>query len=364
MVWMGWCAMAAVMITSGCWRSASDMTSARAGHSATLLGDGRVLIVGGRGGTGAELASAELFDPAIDGFVATGSLLVPRRGHVAVRLVDGRALILGGEIPGGEGALKTIEAYSPSAGTFSVAGSLALARSGFAATLLADGTVLVTGGRVGYEQVDSAEIFDPVTGASTLLAAHMTVTRAGHSAVVLVGGRVLIYGGRDPRSSGGGGRTEAEIYDPLSRSFVAAAPTVSTRSVTAAVLLQDGRVLISGGDIGGAAELTPMASAEVFNPGTSTFTGTGAPLTARAYHTATLLPGGDVVIAGGLAQKGVVLNSAERWSPGTGAFTATATMSTPRVGHTATALGDGRVLVAGGTSAFGGAPLASAELYQ
>ena len=122
-----------------------------------------------------------------------------------------------------------------------------------------------------------------------------------------------------------------------------------------AVLLRNGRVLVAGGRDSSS---SPLASAELYDPATSTWAATGSLATARYSHTATLLPNGKVLVAGGVGDPA----SAEVYDPATGTWSATGRLEEARTAHTATLLADGKVLVAGG---FGGSGvLASAELYD
>jgi hypothetical protein len=181
---------------------------ARAQHTATLLSNGKVLLVGNISDTG----SAELFDPTSGLFSVTGSLIEARVHHTATLLPNGNVLVLGGtqvRPPGGGGAaaapvsLDSAEVYDSVKGVFRIAGKLLVARDSHSATLLANGTVLVAGG---YEHgfdgdadpewhtMSTAELFDPATSISTV-AASLETDRAEHVATQLNNGQVLITGG-------------------------------------------------------------------------------------------------------------------------------------------------------------------------
>jgi hypothetical protein len=121
------------------------------------------------------------------------------------------------------------------------------------------------------------------------------------------------------------------------------------------------KVLVAGGYGGGT---LPLASAELYDVASGTFSPTGSMTTPRQRQTATLLNNGLVLITGGIDDHSRVLASAELYDPQTGVFRATGSMTSPREWHTATLLGDGRVLVTGGTGADQSTPLAGAEIYD
>jgi hypothetical protein len=177
----------------------------------------------------------------------------------------------------------------------------------------------------------------------------MTTPRFLHTATLLADGRVLIAGG-DILDGTGVFKTlsSAEIYDPGTGAFTATGNMTTPRDEHTATLLPDGKVLIAGGGVtnatGSLADPT-LIGAELYDPDTGTFSATGNLTTPRAIHTATLLNNGTVLIAGGLQQPAdVFLASAELYDPSTGVFTATGNMTGPWA-DTATLLANGKVLI-------------------
>jgi Galactose oxidase, central domain/Abnormal spindle-like microcephaly-assoc'd, ASPM-SPD-2-Hydin len=186
----------------------------------------------------------------------------------------------------------------------------------------------------------------------------MNTARDIQTATLLNNGMVLIAGGE----GSSGSVASAELYDPVTGTFTPTGSMNIPRVRHTATLLNNGTVLITGGTDDNAGGIV-LASAEVYDPAKGTFTPTGSMNSARESHTATLLKSGRVLVAGGVGFEA----SAEVYDPTTGTFTATGSMNTGRYAHTATLLNDGTVLVAGGIGPGGnlgsGVSLASAELF-
>ena len=286
------------------------MATARGFDTATRLSDGRVLVAGGNPGAwdyaGPLIASAELYDPTTGTFSPTGSMTTARDVHTATLLLDGRVLITGGD-DRFRHPLASAELYDPKTGTFSPTGSMKAARDFHVATLLADGRVLITGGspfgmqlRLG-QFLASAEVYDPKTGTFSPTGS-MATPRASHTATLLADGRVLITGGAKSTANGTGTTSlaSAELYDPKTGTFTTTGSMTVARTFQEATLLADGRVLVTGGCADGWDYNDHFyAAAEIYDPKTGTFTATGSMADALVAQTATLLPDGRVLIAGG-----------------------------------------------------------------
>lgn len=201
---------------TGTFSKTGSMSMARRGHTATLLQDGRVLVVGNGGESSPSSKIADLYDPATGRFTRTGSMKVGRWLHTATLLQDGRVLILGGRSPQ-DAVYTSAETYDPRSGSFSSAGSMSEGRQNQTATLLPDGQVLIAGGYWSDGQhwrvLSSTEMYDPSTGNVSPLGS-MGTARDGHTATLLDDGRVLFVGGAEIGPSGGISVLTAVIYQP------------------------------------------------------------------------------------------------------------------------------------------------------
>jgi hypothetical protein len=242
-------------------------------------------------------------------------------------------------------------------------GPIGAGRQIHTSTVLADGRVLVAGGyALGDGPLASASLYDPATNTFSPTGS-LAEARGEQSSTLLSDGRVLIAGGGIAGwVFSGTFLASAELFDPKTGTFSTTGSLGTPREAHTSTLLKDGRVLITGG------VETPnqsLASAELYDPKTGTFSATGSMATARAWHTATLLSDGRVLVVGGWPagwSSGFALSSAEIYDPRTGRFTATGSMPGGRTFHAATLLSDGRVLVTGGQDTA--AELASAEIYD
>jgi hypothetical protein len=314
-----------------------SMSTTRSESTVTLLRDGRVLFAGGTDATGL-LASAEIYDPTTGRFSPTGSMTLARASQSATLLPDGHVLIAGGEGDGVAVALASAELYDPATGKFSPTGAMVDGRMFQSATLLSNGKVLTAGGyalsrilpasvvtaptlgpsdKVLFASIlTSAELYDPATGKFSPTGS-MATARDSVTTTLLSDGRVLIVGdyaqSEQPTTSSPGPAeyASAELYDPATGKFILTGSMASPRSLHAAVLLSDGRVLV----VGGGTQVANLATAELYSPKTGTFSPTGSMSVGRSGPIVIRLPDGRVLVAGGIGDGDKPLSSAEVYQP-------------------------------------------------
>ncbi len=328
------------------WAPGPNLSYTRAGHTATLLNDGQVLVAGGIGygfdeiGT---LDTCELLDQAGTAWGSAPKLLAPRVFHSATRLDDGRVLVVGG------GKLKVFPIH------------------------FVDHFPYID---IDISFVTDTDCYTPGTPGSWNHQGHLTQQRFLHTATLLKDGRVLVVGGSDTKIVQGPTQpevvpvplTSCELFVPTTNSWQTVASLKHSRIAHTATLLPDGRVLVAGGETETQSGLEVSRSYEIYDPDKNTWTCPTDQFSQdpskrlqipRVLHTATLLTdgpeAGKVLLAGG---DGAEANSSsELYDPADDTWSLTDDFYYPRSQHQAVRLSDGTVLAVGGTPN-------KAELFQ
>jgi N-acetylneuraminic acid mutarotase len=346
-------ALCTTAASPGYLRRTANMTEARASHTITLLADGRAFVAGGFAGDDREafpFHTTEFFDPSTNRFTRGPDMSQGRSGHTATLLSDGRVFIMGGWTDAA-GTFGTAEIDDPSGSRAPQTLAPITARAAHTATTLRDGRILIVGG-VDRNDVElaSAELFDPKTG-KFAPAGEMSVARAAHTATLLGDGRVAIVGGSNGRYPNMNVQRSVEVYDPATNRFSVAGALHVARQKHGAVLLEDGRVLVVGGsdnrDWRGRYD-----SAEIFDATTGNSTAVSG-MNARRFkfpHAVLKLSPGRVLIAGGGAEAEIFDEELGRFYRTDGSF------GDPLFYSAAIVLRDGRALITGGYSEGGTLP--------
>jgi N-acetylneuraminic acid mutarotase len=329
------------------WHVAGPMQAARENHVAILLGDGRVLVVGGKGNGGINPEFAELYDPVNRQWSRTESSGYSLElGHTATLLKDGRVLVAGGLVSTTKAML-----FDPVSGTWTPTGDLKQGRYGHRATLLADGEVLVVGG-IGQTGITaSAELYDPATG-KWRFTGSLNEARSWHQAVLLKDGRVLVTGGEDHNAVA---LSSAEIYDPATELWTTTGNMRAGRIAFTLSLLNNGKALA----VGGFNDCQPcnfLKRTELYDPSRGTWAPSGKLTVGRSNHAVATLSDGRLAVSGGFdGETYEATATVEVYDPNQQAWTAAGPMRTKRLAHTMTSLQDGRLLVSGGDDSYNNA---------
>lgn len=263
-------------------------------------------------------------------YVDAGKLNIPRSHHTATKLKDGRVLVVGGttdlKVKKSLGLdnhfLKYAEIYDPKTMKFELVGKLKQARWNHSATLLKDGRVLITGGSSGNNKkqfgLSSSEIFDPKTNKFTP-AGDLNIPRMYLNSNLLDDGRVLITGGWCvSKSEDDNCNVIAEVFEPSTNKFKIIGKMKEHRISHTSILLEDGRVLLAGGGKKGKDVFDGyISNVEVFDPLTNEFELIGNMTTKRKAATTILLKDGRVMIVAGVRARSDsgVLKSIEIYDP-------------------------------------------------
>jgi len=310
-------------------KAGPKLTTNRALCTATVLSDGRVLLVGGVDNKGVPIATAEIYDPKQNKFVAAASMASKRAGHGATLLPDGRVMVSGGAafFPDSQfsnilqfastGVLNSTEIYDPKNNKWSAGSNIREQLLGPALTTLGTGKVLLSGGigidkffglPVGLVTRANCNLYDP-TKNTWAGATAMKTGRTGHdiNVVVLKNGKVLVTGGvsgsvtvSNTSLSNVASIANAELYDPSQNTWTALANMAAGRTAHTATLMSNGNVIIAGGTSGPVLTTKSTNSVQEFNATSNTWKALNALKVARAGHGAALTADGLLVLFGGV----------------------------------------------------------------
>lgn len=338
-------------LTPDTWTTTTSLNYARWDHTATLLPSGKVLVAGGDNDDYGWLQIAELYDPDLGTWTRSAPMKYARVDHTATLLQNGKVLATGGLLI----ALSSAEVYDPATDIWTLVASMKAGRCYHTATLLPNGKVLVVGGRnKDGIAINEIELYDPGADTWTVLAP-MPVGCFNHTAILLPNNFVLVSGGRtsDPVNST---TNNVYLYDIANNKWTSTGSLNLKRSFHTATLLPTEEVLVAGGENSSAA---PIVNTELYNVTSGQWTNATPMYTARFGHSVEALLNKQLLLVGGSTSSNTELynSTSTQWTNTTGS------LSTARLGHTSTLLPTGQVLVAGGHTVGSTVSLSSAELY-
>ncbi len=252
------------------------------------------------------VAVLAVFDPQTNAWGRLSEIPSNRAFSDVIVLDDERILVIGGFLMGGLASvpapLSLVEAYDPDSGDWQTLEPMNSAVAEQTLVTLSDGRILVAGGfdePNSLAQITRAEIYDPATGAWTLtgsLNSPLTLPVA----VSLPDGRALITGNNIPPTATASDSSNSEIYDPDTGEWTSVAPMSQNRTFHTLTLMPDGRVLAVGGEDPNGADHVLLSTTEIFDPETHTWSPGPDLSQPRSNHSATLMPDGGILLAGGI----------------------------------------------------------------
>ena len=336
---------------------AIPMTFSRGEHRAIHLPDDRVLVLGGEDSGNVFPAAVHAFDPASETFSPFTELSTGRVNFLAVSLLSGDVLVVGGAKALSGAPDAEVISHQTGAVTATQNGPVRV-RQDAAATVLMDGRVFISGGRVTSSTDNTVETYDPETRLFASLPGTLQVGRSAHTVTRIDHRYLLIYGGL----TSGLQQAPPELYDLVAgTSSLLPAPEAGVRAYHRAITLQDGGVLIIGGED---YDQMPRTGVLRFDPATRTFSDYATLATPRSATVVDRLVDGRLLVAGGVTGiRSTDLTASTELFSATGIRTDGPAMGVSRRNHSITRLNSGKLLVIGGlgTDLW---PLASAEIYE
>lgn len=308
------------------------MTTPRSMHTMTQLDDGRWLFAGGVDGANNPQGSCEVYDPATDMFTAVAAMNSPRMGHTATLLSDGRVFVSGGlealtvtptTLSAIRDAVDSTEIYDPVADTWTTAAPMLFPRAAHLALHRPDGKILLCGGISWKPNIlfgwvpdvrSSCDLYDPAT--NTMVAGpSMAASRALTDPVEIAAGKWLVAGGMEGLSiipfNAGNPTDAAEIYDAATNSWTTVGPLATARANHKAWAIGNGQFVLAGGGAGSILGPTPLATTEVFDINTNTFSPGPMMNSGRAGAGLFFTPQGQAMLFGGAATSSSITTTTE-----------------------------------------------------
>ncbi|HVZ41443.1 MAG TPA: kelch repeat-containing protein [Candidatus Kapabacteria bacterium] len=358
------------LLAQGQWTAAASMPYPRHTQSATLLLDGRVLVAGGADdfwGESVQLTCA-IYNPYTDRWQRVPDMPTARSGHTAALMLDGRVMFIGGYNGNGM-ATTACDVYNPWANSWSTIAPMHIPRETHAAVVLNRYQLMVIGGRMGNRDLQiwaptaTCEIYDTRTNKWTM-AARMNLPRTAFGVAKLPDGRVLVTGGTSDTSAASNWAQPAnptcEIYDPVTNSWSYAAPYPSKRNSVVLESLCDNRIISIGGEV----DRQSLSDCMFYDAAHDRWEPAAAMAAPRLLAQFVHMPSGDIVATGGWQHLwDTRTNDVECYHTGSNDWHTLPPMIYERGAHTATLMYTGEILVTGGMST-GGTPTSTCERFR